>query len=122
MSLSSASAFDAPLIDPGFLKTESDLLILTEAVKAAHRFTSSPAWDDYIIESFGDSANTTSDEAIATYIRQQAETFRHPIGTARIAGLNDSGGVISSDLLVKGVHGLRIVDASIFVSLLRFMG
>ncbi|KZV75245.1 GMC oxidoreductase [Peniophora sp. CONT] len=114
VALASASAFDAPLIDPGFLKTESDLLILTEAVKAAHRFTSSPAWSDYIIDSFGDSANTTSDAAIADYIRNVAETFRHPLGTARMTGLNDTGGVVSSDLLVKGVHGLRIVDASIF--------
>jgi choline dehydrogenase-like flavoprotein len=114
--LATASPFDAPLIDPGFLQTESDWLVLTEAVKAAHRFVSAPVWNSYIIAPFSQSANTTSDAAIRDYIQQQASTFRHPVGTARMAKLSDSDGVVGPDLLVKNVSGLRIVDASVFVS------
>ena len=115
MQLASASAFDAPLIDPAFLQTPSDLATLTEAVKAAHRFAMAPAWQDFIVAPFGTAANTTTDDDIAAYIAEQVATFRHPVGTARIETGEEGPGVVDASLLVKGVRGLRVVDASIFV-------
>ena len=115
MRLASASAFDAPLIDPAFMQTRSDLATLTEAVKAAHRFAAAPAWRDFIITPFVDTVNTTTDADIHAYITQQVATFRHPMGTARISTSELGSGVVNSKLLVENVAGLRIVDASIFV-------
>lgn len=115
VKLASPSAFDAPLIDPAFMQTPSDLAILTEAVKAAHRFASAPMWRDFIIGPFAGAVNTTTDADIHAYIRSMATTFRHPMGTARMGSAHDSTGVVGPDLRVRNVIGLRIVDASIFV-------
>ncbi|PIL27052.1 hypothetical protein GSI_10191 [Ganoderma sinense ZZ0214-1] len=105
--------FDAPLIDPAFLQTRADLTTLTEAVKAAHRFAAAPAWRDIIIAPFAAAANTTADAGIEAYIAEQVATFRHPMGTARIATA-EGPGVVDSSLLVEGAVGLRVVDASVF--------
>jgi choline dehydrogenase len=56
-----------------------------------------------------------TDEEIADFIRDNAETVYHPVGTARI-GIDDKDSVIGPDLKVHGVEGLRVVDASIFPS------
>ncbi|KAI9061587.1 GMC oxidoreductase [Trametes sanguinea] len=114
VKLASGSAFDAPLIDPAFMQTESDLAILTEAVKAAHRFAAAPAWKDFIIAPFKEAAQTTTDDEIHAYIRSMISTFRHPMGTAMMSGPLDSKGVVNPDLRVKKVNGLRVVDASVF--------
>ncbi|KAH9945030.1 aryl-alcohol oxidase-like protein [Epithele typhae] len=114
VSLASSSAFDAPLIDPAFLQAPEDLAILTEAVMAAHRFTSAPAWKDFIIAPFPDTANTTTEEGAREYVKRMATTFRHPVGTARMGAADDASGVVGPDLCVKGAAGLRIVDASVF--------
>ncbi|KAM5543929.1 hypothetical protein V8D89_002546 [Ganoderma adspersum] len=94
--------------------TPSDLATLTEAVKAAHRFAAAPAWQDFILAPFGASASTTTDDDIAVYVAEQAATFRHPVGTTRIETREEGPGVVDASLLVKGVRGLRVVDASIF--------
>ena len=120
MKLASASPFDAPLIDPAFMQTRSDLATLTEAVKAAHRFAAAPAWKDFVITPFVDALNTTTDAEIHAYIAEQVATFRHPMGTARISTSEAGSGVVDSKLLVENVVGLRIVDASIFVRILFF--
>lgn len=47
------------------------------------------------------------------YVRSHLETLYHPTSTARMAPLSD-GGVVDPRLRVYGVHGLRVVDASVF--------
>lgn len=56
-----------------------------------------------------------SDEDLIHYIRNGAETLYHPVGTAKI-GLDEKDSVVSPDLKVHGVQGLRVIDASIFPS------
>ena len=116
MTLNSTSPFAAPLIDPAFMKERSDVAILREAVKAAHRFVSAPVWQSLIVAPFASAVPTTTDAEIERYITNEANTFRHPMGTARIARASENTGVVGPDLLVKHVQGLRIVDASVFVS------
>ncbi len=116
VKIASSSAFNPPLIDPGFMQTPSDLEILTEAVKAAHRFVAAPSWSNFIIAPFAEGAELKTDAAIHEYIRNLASTFRHPIGTARMSAEHDQSGVVNPDLRVKNTRGLRVVDASIFVS------
>ena len=60
---------------------------------------------------------TASDEELESYITRNTETLYHPSCTARMAPRDVPWGVVDPDLLVKGVTGLRIVDASVFVSL-----
>lgn len=56
-----------------------------------------------------------TDAQLEEFIRLQAKTVFHPVGTARI-GAHESDSVVNPQLLVHGVKGLRIVDASIFPS------
>lgn len=92
---------------------EVDVLVLREAIRAGRRFLSAPAWSDYIISSF---TNATTDEELDAFIHQNALSNAHPVSTAMMTAYNADWGVVNPDLKVKGVRGLRIVDASIFVS------
>lgn len=116
MTLNSTSPFVAPLIDPAFMQEPADVAILREAVKAAHRFVSAPTWQSLIVAPFAAAVPTITDADIEVYIMNQVNTFRHPMGTARMARASESVGVVGPELLVKNVEGLRIVDASVFVS------
>lgn len=83
----------------------------------AQRFVAAKAWDGFIMEPYGAYANATTDEAIEEYLRNTALTFSHILGGAEVSPKGASWGVVDPDLKVKGAEGLRVVDASIFVSL-----
>ncbi|KAJ7493660.1 alcohol oxidase [Mycena latifolia] len=115
ITLNSSNPFDTPLINPNLLGLESplDLLILREAVRSIQRFLEAPTWTDYIIAPI--SINTTvSDSELDAYIRDHAVTIDHPVGTAAMSSTGAEYGVVDPDLTVKGLRGLRIVDASVF--------
>jgi choline dehydrogenase-like flavoprotein len=116
ISLASASAFDKPVIDPNFLSTQFDISTLVEAVKYLKRFLLATPWQGYIEQPFGEMANISTDSGIEAYIRKIAVSTLHPMGTARMSIQTDDAGVVGPDLLVKKTQGLRIVDASVFVS------
>ena len=58
----------------------------------------------------------TTDADIDNYIRGISSTVFHPVGTAAMSRSSSKSGVVDQNLLVKGADGLRIVDASVFVS------
>lgn len=89
---------------------------MVEAVKASQRFVASSPWRDYIIAPFIDSENTTTDAGIRAYASKFGTTIRHPVATAMISKNTDKKGVVGPQLLLKDAVGVRIVDASIFVS------
>lgn len=92
---------------------------MREAIKSARRFFAAPSWDGYIIAEFGAFAQAQTDDEIEAYVRANALTIDHVCCTASMGRNGTSGkgeGVLNSDLTVKGVRGLRVVDASAFVS------
>ena len=93
---------------------EQMVAIMREAVKAARAFVKAPVWSDYIISEFGEFANAATDEALDAYIRNNTSTFDHPVGSVRMG--QGPEGALNADLTVKGTVGLRVVDASAFVS------
>ncbi|KAJ2922176.1 hypothetical protein H1R20_g14910, partial [Candolleomyces eurysporus] len=97
VKLASKNPFDAPLIDVGFLTHEFDIAALREGVRIMKRFYSSPLFADYI-------AKFTKSVAVSTL---------HGVGTAAMSAKGARTGVVDPDLTVKGVKGLRIVDASV---------
>lgn len=58
-----------------------------------------------------------SDEELSTYARSVAHTVYHPAGTCRMGRADDAGAVVGPDLRVRGLDGLRVVDASVFPTL-----
>ena len=116
VKLASADPFTFPLIDPAFLSTDFDVQVMVHAVKASRRFLQAKPWEGFVLERFGDVGGAETDEEIAAASRRNVETIWHPTSTARMSPKNASWGVVDPQLLVKGTRWLRIVDASIFVS------
>lgn len=113
ITLNSSDPFDKPLINPNLLAEEVDIVVIREAIRASRRFLSAPAWDGYIIAA---QENATTDDELDALIRNTSRTVDHPVSTAMMSPYNATWGVVDPDLKVKGVKGLRIVDASVFVS------
>ncbi|KAJ7692183.1 aryl-alcohol oxidase [Mycena olivaceomarginata] len=100
-----------PLINPNLLGTELDLLLMREATKNAVRFTTAPAWSDYVISPVG--LDPSTDASIESYLRDHVGTIFHPAGSAAMSPKGVSWGVVDPDLKVKGLTGLRVVDLSV---------
>ncbi|KAF8580298.1 GMC oxidoreductase [Ramaria rubella] len=113
VKLASNDPLTPPLIDPGLLNTEFDMFTMRAGIRSARRFVTAPVWKGYILQQFGDLANATTDEELDTYIRQNAASTSHLVGSAAMSATNADYGVVNPDLRVKGVTGLRVVDASV---------
>ncbi|KAI3609007.1 aryl-alcohol oxidase, partial [Moniliophthora roreri] len=116
VTLNSSNPFVDPLIDPAYFSSEFDLRAMREAVRLAVEFANATVWDGYIlgrIDTFA-GVDINDDSQLDEYIRNTAATAAHPVGTAAMSAMDAQYGVVNPDLLVKGVEGLRIVDASVF--------
>ncbi|KAF9077133.1 aryl-alcohol oxidase-like protein [Rhodocollybia butyracea] len=114
ITINSTDVFAPPIIDAQTLTSQFDLLAMREAIRTALTFMSASAWDDYII---GPTENLVvameSNQALDEYIRTIGGPDEHVVGTASMTSQDADYGVVNPDLLVKGVDGLRIVDASV---------
>jgi choline dehydrogenase len=85
-------------------------------IRLSQQFVHAHAFDDYRDAQFlgpeGD-----SDEAITAYLRERIETLYHPVGTCKMG--SDAMAVVDSQLRVRGVAGLRVVDASIMPTITK---
>ncbi|MBI1239911.1 MAG: choline dehydrogenase [Alphaproteobacteria bacterium] len=116
VALKSNDPMVPPLIQPNSLASDNDLRTLRESVKIARRIVAQRAFDPYRGPELNPGAHVQSDEQIDDFIRRTAITIYHPVGTARMG--TDAGAVVDAQLRVKGVIGLRVVDASIMPTLI----
>lgn len=116
--MASSDPFAFPLIDPAYLSSPFDIHVMVEAVKSVRTFLKASPWEGFILEPFGAGAtlDITSDSAIEDFVKTFTATEWHPVGTASMSPKGASYGVTNPDLTVKGVTGLRVVDASVIVS------
>ena len=109
----SADPFVAPTIQPNYLAAESDRQVLLAGMKLARRLLSSgPMMKYYDREEFP-GADKTSDDDLMTAAKQRGTTTFHLMGTCRMAPDTDPTAVVDDQLRVRGIDGLRVVDASI---------
>ena len=87
---------------------------MREAIAAARAFVAAPAWQGFIEAEFGDFANAHTDDELNAYITANSDTVDHPVGTVAMG--KDGESALDSNLRVRGTVGLRVVDASAFVS------
>lgn len=114
--LASADMRVAPLIDPNFLSDEDDLRVLIDGVDQSLRILEQPAMAPYRGTPLDGSQGHERGEALIPLIRAHADTIYHPVGTCRMG--RDAAAVLDPLLRVRGVEGLRVVDASIMPSLI----
>lgn len=116
MKLSSSDPFANPVIDPNYLTSDFDKFAMMAAVRSTFKYLDSPAFKGLLGEPLVDLAlDSGSDSTLLDYIRNNTVTVNHACGTARMSPTGANWGVLDPDLRVKGVRGLRVVDASIFV-------
>ncbi|KAG9226710.1 hypothetical protein CCMSSC00406_0008410 [Pleurotus cornucopiae] len=115
LTLLSADPLAAPSIDPAYMTHPWDLFVIGEAVRSAQRFFSSAPWNGYVLGRAGDFAalDIDDDDALHAFLRANVASGQHPVGTASMSPRGASWGVVDPDLKVKGLNGLRIVDASV---------
>jgi choline dehydrogenase-like flavoprotein len=114
VTLNSTNPFTFPNIDPAFLTSPFDVFTMTQVVRDVREFLSASPFQGFITAPFGELGAAQTDDQIAAAARDGVVTIWHPTSTARMSPKGASWGVVDSDLLVKGVSGLRIVDASVF--------
>jgi len=111
--LKSADPALKPAIHADYLSDADgfDLNVLVEGVKLSREIFAASPFDAYRGEEIFPGAGAATDADITAFIRRKAETIYHPVGTCRMG--NDADAVVDSELRVRGVAGLRVVDASV---------
>ncbi|KDR77821.1 hypothetical protein GALMADRAFT_245927 [Galerina marginata CBS 339.88] len=115
VKINSTNSFDVPIIDAGLLTDKTDVPLLREAVRSILRLSSAPAWSDYIIGPADPSQPiiTSSDAEIDAFLRANARSAYHVVGTSSMSPKGMKTGVVDPDLRLKKAIGVRIVDASV---------
>ncbi|WP_286537525.1 choline dehydrogenase [Variovorax sp. J31P179] len=111
VSIASADPMAPPLIDTNFLSEQSDVDCLVRGFKRVRQIMRQPALARFGGRESKSSAWAQTDAEIEQLIRANADCAYHPVGTCRMG--NGADDVVDAQLRVKGVAGLRVVDASV---------
>jgi choline dehydrogenase len=114
--LASRDPRDPPRIDPNLLGNPEDLRPLLTGLKLGRQLLDSGAFARNAAVEVAPGPGVQGDEALAAYIRRTAATVHHPVSTCRMGG--DEAAVVDAQLRVRGLEGLRVVDASVFPSII----
>ena len=109
----SSDPFAAPVIQPNYLAAESDRRVLLAGMKIARRLLKSQALGKYYDREEFPGSEKQSDEELMTAAKQRGTTTFHLMGTCRMAPDTDPTAVVDDQLRVRGLEGLRVVDASV---------
>jgi len=111
----SADPFERPAIRPNYLSVPSDRMVMAAGIRAARRIFAAPAIARHSAGEILPGREVESDEALYAYMRQNGTTIYHPVGTCRMG--EDPASVVDSRLRVRGIGGLRVIDASVMPTL-----
>jgi choline dehydrogenase len=111
VTLQSPDPHVAPAIDPALLSVEEDILPLIRAIKLARRILGAQNFARYHAMELAPGSAVQSDAGIAEFIRASSYTVHHQVGTCRMGEHPEA--VVDSQLRLRGLDALRIVDASV---------
>ncbi len=116
--LRSADGGDPMRIQAGYLTDPDgfDRAMMRECVRVSREVLAQPALAPFRGEEIAPGAAAQDDAALDAFIRRKAETIYHPVGTCRMG--SDPHSVVDPQLRVRGVEGLRVVDASVMPTLI----
>ena len=104
---------DAPAIAPNYLSTDEDRMVAAESLRVTRRIVSQPALAKYRPEEWKPGPQFQTDEELARLAGDIATTIFHPVGTTKMGRGDDPMAVVDSRLRVRGIAGLRVVDAGV---------
>ncbi|NBC21020.1 MAG: choline dehydrogenase [Alphaproteobacteria bacterium] len=116
VGLRSADPFDHPAIDPNYLAAQEDRRAMRESVRIMREICAQAGLADLRGPEMLPGPDVQSDEQIDAYVRETGETIYHPVGTVRMG--NDARAPLDGALRLRGVEGLRVVDASVMPTLI----
>ncbi|GAW03273.1 aryl-alcohol oxidase [Lentinula edodes] len=120
ITLNASDPLGPPLIDPNYFASEYDVLVMRQALLTGFNFLSSEPWTSYlgtpvnglaeVISAVGTGDFTAMDELMRNGVQNGA----HLVATSSMSPYGADWGVVDPDLRVKGLNGLRVVDASVY--------
>ncbi len=114
VTLHDANPYSAPAIDPRFLSAEDDIQRTLKGARLVHRILDAKAFKGLADRPMYAGSDADDDEMIDD-IKRRGDTIYHPVGTCRMG--SDATAVVDPSARVRGVEGLRVVDASIMPTL-----
>ncbi len=104
---------DAPSIQPNYLATDDDRLVAAQSLRLTRTIVAQTALAKYRPQEIKPGVEHQSDAALAQLAGDIGTTIFHPVGTCRMGRSDDEAAVVDAHLRVRGVQGLRVVDASV---------
>ncbi|MAK82779.1 choline dehydrogenase [Phenylobacterium sp.] len=117
VGLRSADPMDHPAIFANYLATEEDRRAIREGVKMMREVARQAALDPYRGPEYSPGEAVQTDEEIDAWIKRTSETIYHPVGTCKMGADGDAMAVVDAELKVRGLTGLRVIDASVMPTL-----
>jgi choline dehydrogenase len=116
LRIKSADPAMPPEIRINYLATETDRTAFVEGFKILRKILAAPALKPYVVDEVLPGSKVTSDEDILAFCRKAGSTVYHPTSTCRMG--NDPLAVVDQRLRLRGIEGLRVVDASVMPDLM----
>ncbi|MDZ4174782.1 MAG: GMC oxidoreductase, partial [Hydrogenophaga sp.] len=104
---------DAPAITTNYLSTAEDRQVAADSLRVTRHIVAQPAMAKYKPEEFKPGVQYQTDDELARLAGDIASTIFHPVGTTKMGSADDPLAVVDSHLRVRGVAGLRVVDAGV---------
>ena len=104
---------DAPAIAPNYLSTPEDRKVAADSLRVTRHIVAQPAMRKFHPEEFKPGMQFQTDEELAQLAGDIASTIFHPVGTTKMGKSDDPMAVVDARLRVRGVQGLRVVDAGV---------
>lgn len=111
--IASSDFRDAPDISPNYLDTDEDRKVAAQSLRQVREIMAQPAMAEYAPEEFKPGIQYQSNDELAKLAGDIASTIFHPVGTVKMGRDDDKTAVLDPHLRIKGVAGLRVVDASV---------
>ena len=108
--LRSSDPYDAPRISLGWLEDPSEMQAMVEAVRLAREISETGPLGKAAVLNIDPGAGVKTDEQLEAWVRAECQHEYHPSCTCRMG--NEDDAVLDEELRVRGVDGLRVVDAS----------
>jgi choline dehydrogenase len=113
--ITSSDSRRAPAINFNFLSSPIDAALTVRAIRIARSIMTAPAMAGMKVSEMAPGRALTTDDEIIGWVKEIGETTYHPVGTCKMG--SDAMAVVDDQLRVRGLHGLRVADASIMPTL-----